>query len=414
MAGGPRRKGSAASIVGLTIWLVFGPTTVLAQANSLLPWDDPANLALLTKEPAPVHHGDGLALSPDGRLVISAGWGRPPNELVVFDWRTKKGWRLVYPNPRMKLLDPVFSKDSKRIAFVVTPPHYAGRSEIWTADIHGRNASLVAGGEHFYRFPTFSPDGSHIAYARDVDPPPRAAPILKENRQADTYAFFETDLRADSELRIAERTFNWVCGIYYGARNEGFHVCAADPLVPSSETGELKPLSMALGFAADAVYRQKIGGAQNLLLRRGENHTPLPTPFAPASGPTKSARVIGADATGSAILHSVEEPKTFPAYRFTSNLTLYDGKSEPVVMAKVEEDRGRTSDSRASADARTFIVEQSCKTTEQASDCREPPTYLVVSGSDRTSLSFAALALEKDENLAAPAGSTLRSRTDTR
>jgi dipeptidyl aminopeptidase/acylaminoacyl peptidase len=347
-------------------------------------------------------------------LVISAGWGRPPNELVVFDWRTKKGWRLVYPNPHVKLLDPVFSKDGQRIAFVVTPPHYAGRSEIWVADVHGRNASLVAGGDHFYRFPVFSPDGSRMAYARDVDPPPIAAPVLKENRQAYTYAFFETDLGTGSELRMAERTFGWVCGIYYGATSDSFHVCAADPLIPSSPTGELKPLSLALGFAAEEVYRQDIGGAQNLLLRRGEQHKPLPTPFAPPSGTTKGARVIGADATGSAILQAGGEPETFPAYRFTSNLTLYDGKSKPVVMARVEEDRAHTSDWRASADAKTFIVEQSCKTTVRADDCREPPTYLVVSGGDDTSLSFADLALDpQDERLAAPAGSTLPSGTDT-
>jgi TolB protein len=68
----------------------------------------------------------------------------------------------VFP-PGRKALHAAVSPDGTRIAFVV---YVSGGSDLWVADLDGANALRIAGGNVMNDEPTWSPDGTRIAFRR--------------------------------------------------------------------------------------------------------------------------------------------------------------------------------------------------------------------------------------------------------
>lgn len=186
-------------------------------------------------------HGydQGLAISPDGGLLVSATPRQPTNSLDVIDPDRRTGWRIAHPHPRVGLIEPAFSPDGRKLAFVVGLPspaaEFTGVSAIWIVDCQGRRLQVIAAPGRLYRHPVFSADGQRLAYARDVFEPvgPRP-PLPPENQSAKPLSLFETDLATGRERRLSQERYGYLRPVAYGPQGTDLYFQASMRLVPAS------------------------------------------------------------------------------------------------------------------------------------------------------------------------------------
>src|SRR4029079_7442675 len=102
------------------------------------------------------------AVAANGTLVVSGQLGSPNPVLVSFPDES-----LVTVDPSSRDFDPAISPDGSKIAFAryVSSDQHQG-SNIYTVKRDGTGLTLIAAGNgSLLSRPTFSPDGSTIAYS---------------------------------------------------------------------------------------------------------------------------------------------------------------------------------------------------------------------------------------------------------
>ena len=107
--------------------------------------------------------------SPDGNQFLFynvVGGGRAGSDQQIWAHNNTNGWEAVVTGVAPGFpgvdYDAVWSPDAKHIAWVTEAN---GRDEIYLYDSsQGSNVRLTESGGEWYKHPTFSTDGSHIAY----------------------------------------------------------------------------------------------------------------------------------------------------------------------------------------------------------------------------------------------------------
>ena len=228
-----------------------GPLSTDAKAQPAAvfdePWDSPAAVErgrLGGEHSTPprrfAEHGydDGLAVAPGGAMLVSATPRQPVNTLDVVDLRTRSGWRIVHPNPRVGLLHPAFSPDGRRLAFVVGLPsgsgEFSGVSAIWIVDLSGKVVRILSAPGRLYDRPVFSRDGARLAYARDVFELTGSGLRLRpENRSAKPQSVFEADIESGDERQLSDERYLSIRPIDYAPAQDRIAFRAGPRMVPT-------------------------------------------------------------------------------------------------------------------------------------------------------------------------------------
>ena len=172
---------------------------------------------------------DGLAISPDGELLVAATPFVAINRLDLIRWRTEEGTAFEHPDASMALVEPTFSPDGRLIAFVVARPSRAGGitevSEIWISDTLGNVSKKLRTSNRLYSAPAFSPDGRKLAYFRDIEdeeagPSPEAAE-RRASRGEVALALFEYDLALQTEVQLTTQPFTSPFRLHYAKDGSG-------------------------------------------------------------------------------------------------------------------------------------------------------------------------------------------------
>ncbi len=177
-----------------------------------------------------------MALAGDGSACLVMNRQGPPNEALLIDLKSGERLTIAHPDPTMGLLEGSFSPDGQTLALVVAKPTslgpYTGLSEIHLLDRSGGLKRRIASA-FYYREPAFSPDGSRLAYLRDVtgdssstgrpDPQPR-------ERQFRALALYERDIEGDSEQRLDAQAFVGGKGLSYGRATDEIWFSPGEPL----------------------------------------------------------------------------------------------------------------------------------------------------------------------------------------
>lgn len=101
--------------------------------------------------------------SADGKWAVCQWVGREDDIYVMGTDGSE--WRRV-PLPPGYSLFPSLSPDGKELVFLYTKDEYGDTYELWRAEVDGKNAEMLVGGDNFA--PDWSPDGERIAFTRAV------------------------------------------------------------------------------------------------------------------------------------------------------------------------------------------------------------------------------------------------------
>ena len=215
------------------------------------PWNSPvaearANRGLEASPPRRAYHAHGYD---DGLRAWrlrrrsrsrSATPTRPVNILEIIDPAPRTGWRIAHPHPRVGLMDPAFSPEGDRLAFVVGLPSAAGEftgvSAIWIVDREGQVERVVStpaaalSASRLSRRPTAS---GWPSCARDVlRTRRRPRPLPPENQSAKPMSLFETDLESGRERQLSEERYAAVHPVAYEGSGGALLFQAGARLVP--------------------------------------------------------------------------------------------------------------------------------------------------------------------------------------
>lgn len=221
-------------------------TPIAAIGDFDEPWDSAAAVERARRGlelSVPPHrfpeHGydDGVAVAPGGSILASATPRQPVNVLDIVDLRSGSAWRLVHPNARVGPLEPAFSPDGRRLAFVVGLPspaaEFTGVSAIWVVDLAGKVQRVISSPGRLYRRPVFSRDGKRLAFARDVfEPAAGFLPRRPENRSAKPQSLFEVNLETGAERRLSAERYQLLRPVTYAPTGDGIFFQASMRMIP--------------------------------------------------------------------------------------------------------------------------------------------------------------------------------------
>ncbi len=272
-----------AAVFGATL-LVTGATAFVAHRtaaknileqnpSSSVRWDSPEGEAhalriLAVREIGRMPHGhdDGLAMSHSGQVIALAVAGDPVNHIDVIGLSGSSRTTLAHRNRRLALLDPVLDRAGTRIAFVVAAPsvtgEYTGLSELWISATSGSNLLKVNSAGEYVRMPTFSPDGTRIAYFREVSAPhlPGDEIVAPENMQVRPMALFEYDFSSSRERRLTHQAYRGAGRIAYTMDGRQLYFAAGDELQPSIRDSD----GATLWVPSSSSYADIVSGAQEV------------------------------------------------------------------------------------------------------------------------------------------------------
>jgi Tol biopolymer transport system component len=200
------------------LWFLGGdsPGSVFGRSGPLYHVDTATGALMRVALPKRIWSVTGLAVSPDGRLIaLSNGGGEfPPRNMYVMRadgsrlrritsgnyyevdpaWSPDGGWivlsstrccatahssgdyalytvrpdgsglRLLRRDSRASDLDPVWSPDGRRIAFVQNPTSSNGGWSVWVMNTNGTNAHPLTHDGRFHDAVAWSPTGQQLAY----------------------------------------------------------------------------------------------------------------------------------------------------------------------------------------------------------------------------------------------------------
>jgi hypothetical protein len=276
-------------------------------------------------------HTDGFAVSPSGRFVVAAISARPGNEVATIDLGTKIGHILRADDDRVLLAQPAVNVDEDRIALVATPLGHFGISEIWLVDPISGSTSVISAPGASFQFPAFSPDGSELAYFRNVNASKWRPGLMRpEYRTFLSYALFRRNLATGVETRVAEQAFELPCGLSYDTLNRGLFYCALAPLQKRNLGGAR---SVWMPPSGSANYASGLNGSGNFFVRWSERIPQFPRPYAPLDNPlTDNARLAGALSEGRVLLRNFFETERAGVTRGVAAV-VFDGSSASVSFA---------------------------------------------------------------------------------
>lgn len=284
----------------------------------------------------PVLGSSTVSVSADGDTVLSTPWESPANELTLVNTARRTAMRLRFENPRIMLTEPTLASDAGSMAVVAQWNGYGPPPELWLIETKsGSVKRLPTVGRHI-RFPVFSSDGSHIAYATDIGQDYRSH-----------FVFVEMNVATGQSEQLSDRGFGSVCGLFYVPDNSGFLYCASDPISDDTRFDTFR-------------YREHIGETLAFGFRRGESIPPWPTPVVRADATHESVRIVGVTKEGDILVRS-NPPTAFPATVFTVDFARAEGKAFTSI-ARYITTAGTRSNVRASSTGDLFVFESECGT----------------------------------------------------
>ena len=176
-----------------------------------------------------------IAISEDGSKIAFAIPGLTETGIVLHDLTLDQTILFKDKSPVIEYVDPTFSADSKRIAFIATPIPQYGIGEVWIADVEGNYQSRIAEPGRSYRGAQFHPkDPDLIAYYKDIFEArnPAVHPELRSERSFFPFDVFEYDLGGRTETRWKSDGAGWagISRIDYDASGEVLILKAFDEL----------------------------------------------------------------------------------------------------------------------------------------------------------------------------------------
>jgi serine/threonine protein kinase/Tol biopolymer transport system component len=158
------KLGSVEGAVGRSTWSEPGISVNLGRSSNGLTnlWEYRLvehKLNRITSGPGP----DRSPMpDPSGKGIYFVN-GKTTGALTVYNFRTKQSSDLITEDTSQ----PSISYDGHHVAYVASPD--INHSEIWVADINGRNRIKLASGGDRLETLNWSPDGSRLIYADNID-----------------------------------------------------------------------------------------------------------------------------------------------------------------------------------------------------------------------------------------------------
>ncbi len=129
-------------------------------------WRTDPNAAITYREIAKHRHDDGAALSDDGRYIAYCRNSAPGNQIEFIDLEAGSIMRIEGENSIVKLRDPCFSPDGRRLLLTASPPLYSGISWIVEIALATWDFPVVSTEqERLYRRPDYNPASGEIVAA---------------------------------------------------------------------------------------------------------------------------------------------------------------------------------------------------------------------------------------------------------